>query len=211
MLGWLARRTVAAAALAVVVAIACCVGRFGPAVRHALWLIVLIKLLMPPIYQWPVPFWPNWDRILSARTAVPRRSLEEQRQQGQPTLQSGQPPASLVPSSGARSVDATVPNSQPHLNGTESNAGLERSRAVPGWHAPTWTDYLLIFWIAGSAVVFLVHGLRGRRFRRLLLWRQAAPPRLVGHVRPPAAMLLVRTPRPSSVPRHTTPCRRAPR
>src|SRR5262249_19518660 len=48
MLWWLAQNTLLAAALAALVAIACRVGRFRPAVRHALWLLVLLKLVAPP-------------------------------------------------------------------------------------------------------------------------------------------------------------------
>ncbi|HOZ46891.1 MAG TPA: M56 family metallopeptidase [Candidatus Hydrogenedentes bacterium] len=41
------------AALAFTVGIACRLGRFRPAVCHALWLVVLIKLSLPPVMVWP--------------------------------------------------------------------------------------------------------------------------------------------------------------
>ncbi len=41
------------AVLALVVVVACRLGRFRPAVCHALWLVVLIKLLLPPVMPWP--------------------------------------------------------------------------------------------------------------------------------------------------------------
>src|SRR5262249_11302851 len=53
MLWWLAQNAVLAGLLAVGVAVACRVGRFRPAVRHALWLVVLIKLLTPPFLTYP--------------------------------------------------------------------------------------------------------------------------------------------------------------
>src|SRR5437660_7663817 len=53
MLWWLAQNTVTAALLACVVALLCRIGCFRPAVRHALWLVVLIKLLTPPVIVWP--------------------------------------------------------------------------------------------------------------------------------------------------------------
>lgn len=58
MLWWLAQNAVLAGALAVVVALACRLGRFRPAVQHALWLVVLLKLLTPPQLTWPGPVLP---------------------------------------------------------------------------------------------------------------------------------------------------------
>src|SRR6516225_768477 len=61
MLWWLAQNTLLAAALAVLVTIACRVGRFRPAVCHALWLLVLLKLVAPPL--WPCP-WPTTNETV---------------------------------------------------------------------------------------------------------------------------------------------------
>jgi beta-lactamase regulating signal transducer with metallopeptidase domain len=53
MVTWVGGYVAATAALAVLVGIACRLGRFRPAVCHALWLVVLIKLLTPPVVSWP--------------------------------------------------------------------------------------------------------------------------------------------------------------
>ena len=53
MFSWLIVHTVTTAATAVVVAAACRWLRLGPAARHLLWLVVLVKLLTPPIICWP--------------------------------------------------------------------------------------------------------------------------------------------------------------
>ncbi len=53
MLLWMTEATCVASALALVAFV---IGRLrstGPAVRHALWLIVLIKLVIPPVIAWP--------------------------------------------------------------------------------------------------------------------------------------------------------------
>ena len=42
------------AALAIAVEAACRLGRFRPAVCHALWLVVLVKLVAPPVVAWPL-------------------------------------------------------------------------------------------------------------------------------------------------------------
>jgi beta-lactamase regulating signal transducer with metallopeptidase domain len=53
MLWWLAQNAVLTVLLAGIVAIVCRVARPRPAVRHALWLVVLIKFLTPPLITWP--------------------------------------------------------------------------------------------------------------------------------------------------------------
>ena len=40
--------------LSVAVEAACRLGRFRPALCHALWLVVLVKLIVPPVVAWPV-------------------------------------------------------------------------------------------------------------------------------------------------------------
>ena len=53
MFQWLIVHTVVTAAMALVVAASCRWRRLGPAVRHLLWLAVLVKLLTPPVVCWP--------------------------------------------------------------------------------------------------------------------------------------------------------------
>src|SRR5207302_8076135 len=53
MLWWTVPNTIMAAILAAFVALICGLARPRPAVRHALWLVVLVKLLSPPLISWP--------------------------------------------------------------------------------------------------------------------------------------------------------------
>ena len=53
MLWWLVQNAVVAALLAAVVMLLCRAVRPSPAVRHALWLVVLLRLVMPPVVTWP--------------------------------------------------------------------------------------------------------------------------------------------------------------
>ena len=56
MLLWFAETALIAAALAAVAALVPRLRTLGPAARHALWLLVLIKLVTPPLVRspWPV-------------------------------------------------------------------------------------------------------------------------------------------------------------
>jgi beta-lactamase regulating signal transducer with metallopeptidase domain len=53
MLGWFVETTLVASGLAVVAASAGRLRSIGPTARHALWLVVLLKLMTPPLFCWP--------------------------------------------------------------------------------------------------------------------------------------------------------------
>ncbi len=55
MLEWVVETTVIASVLALVAMIAGRIRSLAPAARHALWVVVLVKLLMPPLVSWPWP------------------------------------------------------------------------------------------------------------------------------------------------------------
>jgi beta-lactamase regulating signal transducer with metallopeptidase domain len=68
MLTLLALHVFIVAVLAIGVEAGCRLGRFRPAVRHALWLVVLIKLCLPPVLPWPSLFedmFPESPRVLN--------------------------------------------------------------------------------------------------------------------------------------------------
>ncbi len=64
------------ALLACLVAVACRLGKFRPSICHALWLIVLIKLMVPPVVAWPwqmtsaVKTWASHEMISDAPFAT---------------------------------------------------------------------------------------------------------------------------------------------
>ena len=53
MTAWLAQHLIITVLLTIVVAVLCRLLRLRPAVCHALWLLVLLKLLTPPVVAWP--------------------------------------------------------------------------------------------------------------------------------------------------------------
>src|SRR3954454_21201775 len=65
MLTWPVVPTLSVAALAVLAALVGRVARCGPALRHALWLVVLLKLLTPPglVWPWSLPSPPTWPTV----------------------------------------------------------------------------------------------------------------------------------------------------
>jgi hypothetical protein len=53
MAWWLFQNVIVTAGLALIVAAVCRTGRIGPVGRHALWLVVLVKFVTPPLVVWP--------------------------------------------------------------------------------------------------------------------------------------------------------------
>ena len=66
MAWWIFQHLVSTTVLASAVALACRYGRIGPVARHALWVLVLVKFITPPLVEWP---WAAPDPFELAATA----------------------------------------------------------------------------------------------------------------------------------------------
>src|SRR6185295_10416609 len=69
MLWWCVQNTLIAGALAGLVWLVCRGLRPSPAIRHALWLVVLIKLITPPLLVFTLPLPDPWKAYLAAQPA----------------------------------------------------------------------------------------------------------------------------------------------
>jgi beta-lactamase regulating signal transducer with metallopeptidase domain len=152
-----------AAALAVPASL---VGWFGrrPALTHALWLLVLIKLLTPPLY----PLHVDWFAAVSANresvsATIPsgetdtfaQHSSDDSIEDVQPILAT-----SIAPVGEDR---GTIESTQPT---PMSSAELtNESASVPNI---AWQPVALAIWLTGSAAWFGLASLRAWRFHRLL-------------------------------------------
>src|SRR5262245_56067006 len=125
-----------------------------PAVVHGLWLLVLLKLITPPVYEVPIP-WP-------VASAGPTPTSAE------PAPNEVYPVAELV-------VRVDAPD-DPHAlavvpveGRAECDEGLKSSSLAP-IAAPTIdvSRWIGVTWLAGSVVVLLLSIRRIRRFQRLL-------------------------------------------
>ncbi|MBI3466919.1 MAG: M56 family metallopeptidase [Planctomycetes bacterium] len=79
MLWWFVQNALIAVVLAAIVWPVCRIRRVGPAVRHALWLVVLLKLVTPPLVTWPwsAPIFFEWLRPASMGRAIESVSRHE--------------------------------------------------------------------------------------------------------------------------------------
>jgi beta-lactamase regulating signal transducer with metallopeptidase domain len=194
MLWWLAQNTVSAGVLTGLVALVCRSGRLGPSVRHALWLVVLVRLMIPPVVSWPSPFGvlerPADAQALgrpSAATAgaapeVPRPGPARAALTAEVVV-----PAGLLPEGqgddavGAEPAPAAAPAPPP----PDAAVGTARPAA---WLAPL----LLGGWVAAALGMGLVQAVRILRFRALLGRAQPPPPELAAEVARVATAFRVR-------------------
>jgi WD40 repeat protein/beta-lactamase regulating signal transducer with metallopeptidase domain len=145
-----------------------------PALAHALWLLVLIKLLTPPFFTVPL-------RCLPARTPSAEVST-----------QSIAPSPADAPSALVVIVGPTAPAVLPSQNttaGTVASVPLSQSSeaARSAWrplafrteHLPSWDRVVLVIWAAGTVLSLVISLRRVRRFGKLLRFATPAPAALV--------------------------------
>jgi beta-lactamase regulating signal transducer with metallopeptidase domain len=134
MLWWIGQHLVIAGLLAGVVATMCRVGRLGPAGRHALWVIVLLKLLTPPLLVLPSP-WSMPDRVTPRSPDGPMTALEVRSSR----------------SSGLTAPEAVAPSAPP----------LTPARIVtPRRSSVTALEMAAGLWVAGGLAFVLLQGVR---------------------------------------------------
>jgi beta-lactamase regulating signal transducer with metallopeptidase domain len=181
MLPTLLGNTAAAAALALVVLLVCRLFRPGPAVRHALWLVVVVKLLSPAGLFWSVPlpvaepsFFAADDNAGSVAAEVPALPTPAVEVSGEWVVTDGD--ADLLPAAAAP---------VPAAASGKSSAG---GRGIPA-------AWLLLAWGAGAVVVAWRCWRRTTRFARLARRGRPAGTSLERQVAELAALLGVRCPR----------------
>jgi bla regulator protein blaR1 len=119
-----------------------------PAVRHALWLLVLLKLITPPL----VPIAVTW----------PQSEVSEP-QATEP------PPSAFVLPVVSEQREATAADSETYLTGTQREQAMDSPLLVL-----RAGEVLLGIWLSGALLWWTVVALRLRRFRRLLRLAQPA-------------------------------------
>lgn len=183
----------AIAALLALVAVAAGYYRRRPALVSILWMLVLLKLVTPPLVRIPVALFNQRATIERPIVSIPHAPRVAEPPIAEPTrnfdLQSGQAPLSTATErgddareSGIRSSD--VPPSSTQFDATESSAAPAPLPAEPAssWNDRTaagaspgklpanasfpWSELLLGIWLTGSLAVFSTMLIRIARFCR---------------------------------------------
>ncbi len=123
-----------------------------PAILHGLWLLVLIKLITPPLYEVPIP-WPGSKAVPAAGQATEWQVL---------TVEADELDVSVA--------SDTILSAEPGGKGvmlTPTQAPAPAARPID------WRRWTAAAWLAGSATVLILTVRRTTRFHRLL--RSARP------------------------------------
>jgi beta-lactamase regulating signal transducer with metallopeptidase domain len=218
MLWWLAQNTMVAAILAGFVALVCVLARPRPAVRHALWVLVLVKLLTPPLISWP---WTAWDigqpvlRWLTphnppvAQTVPPNEPVVPAGFDAQPPQTEGEivlvpvnPQEESLPATAE--LDPTKPLLQ-SSDSEEPGGHKERLSDIQETASLTIVSLGTKVWLMGTVVMGLWQAWRIGRFHRRLLKALPRPEWLASEVADLAALLHIRTPRIAVLPGDASP------
>jgi beta-lactamase regulating signal transducer with metallopeptidase domain len=175
------------ATVAVLALLALALGRWrrlGPAARHALWLVVLLKLLTPPLLFWPWPLpLPTADTPVFRHDSPDRAVVERV-----PALVVDLPPPLL---------DAPV---EPPLEVAAPRTAAA-SKSVQSWlTAEAGWELLGGLWLLGGGIVAATHVRRIFRLRRALALSAEPPSALVERIRELVAEMRIRPPRVRTLP-----------
>jgi beta-lactamase regulating signal transducer with metallopeptidase domain len=145
-----------------------------PAVVHGLWLLVLLKLVTPPLVRVPVP-WPV--SVDSSHATASRAGFPTELAAGPPT-----PGQEIAPAPFPLPLEG-VEDPPP----TEFRISVDTPAAdvpAPVAARPVFArvEVLALAWVLGSAGWFLLAGRRVARFQRLLRHARPAPPVLRNRV-----------------------------
>lgn len=164
--------------------LAALVGRLfrRPALTHALWLLVLIKLVTPPLVSLPLPWFSEDQAVVPPRrvdiarvvpTPMPTEPQPARAKQ-LPPLPDNQPEALEVPPPGALVRALPPPESVPAAPPQSGESATVASATPP------WPLLIGLLWLVGSASWFGVALFRIGRFQQLLQHTQPAPAELQG-------------------------------
>jgi beta-lactamase regulating signal transducer with metallopeptidase domain len=195
LLGWFVETTLVGSALATLAVLAARVPRLAPspAARHALWLIVLIKMVTPPLVHWP---WSVPSPITMARheSAIPPAEPELAVVSELVAV-----PDAALPVSPVRTIEpSTLDDARVEISRVESFPVFRPLSQSPG-------ACVVIAWLVGSIALGLVQARGVSRFRRLLLDATPAPDWLTEEAELIGRHLSVRLPTILVVPRLGTP------
>ncbi len=160
------------AALALAVSLSC----RRPALAHALWLLVLIKLVTPPLFRIGLP-WPAAGAEKEAALAAVEEASETAAEEAVPLPASRAAEAAVVVAEPAAPPALAAEEPAPVDDPGETVLPLE-----PGGSTVDWSELAGACWLVGSLGWFVLAGCRLVRFTRAVRLTRPAPAELADRV-----------------------------
>jgi len=167
MLNGLLQMVGVALLVGIVAAAVCRLGRPRPAFCHALWLLVVVKLLMPPVVAWPWQPDATFGAQLVERLAADKPLAPTAPPAGE-TVPAANP--AIKPEAGGR-VAGRTDKQVSQAASVAAPAAIQRRRPV--W--PLLAQIGLTVWAAGALFAVALHLRRILKFRRAFLASEPAP------------------------------------
>lgn len=183
-----------------------------PALTHALWLLVLLKLITPPLFDCPLlPASPAPSTEVAQAEPAPEPEAPPIRAEvaifedhtPAPTIEPAPEMVEPVvaddrPAAAPAAVPAAIP---PALPAPPKAIVIEE---IPD-HRWTWPNALMFVWLSGSAIWMMAAGRRLWRFHRMLHFAEPAPALVQELARAMAERLRTRCPEVCVIPGHVSP------
>jgi beta-lactamase regulating signal transducer with metallopeptidase domain len=171
-----------ASVLALLAACACLFCR-RPAVRHTLWLLILLKLVTPPVFSVTISYPAIMEALLPADTLALFRPLPEQigsRQHLSPDIAGRAKEDEVLQQADAWPADTSaIPDRSMYEELASEPVGSPSSVSA----RPSVLSLVTAAWLTGSFLWFAVAGTRIGRFQHLLRYGRIAPPPLQDQTR----------------------------
>ncbi len=197
MAWWILQNLVIVTALVIIVAAVCRLCRIRPAVRHALWLVVMIKLVTPPVGRWPLDVPRLWNKTRAPPPAHASAEPVPEARESQAMVGAGS--AHEAAFADALHVPARQTSPVPVPVVGEPTGSPQRPRglglAAIGLYA----------WVGAALAMALLQLLRVVRFHRLVARGRPAPAWLTAQVAELAPTFRVAIPEIRVVPAIGTP------
>lgn len=164
-----------------------------PALTHALWLLVLLKLVTPPLFEAPIA-WPQLAEPIAQQPIEPAPA-EREEAFAEAREQEWQPPVAEDAEVPAEPMQLPAPQLPVPVIAPVPPVAPIAAEAAPEIAAPvTIEEVLLLVWLAGSLGWLLLAAARLWRFQRLLRFAEPAPAHVLAMARELADALQVRCP-----------------
>jgi len=207
MVWWLLQNALVATVLAGMVAIICRFAKPGPAVRHALWLVVLIKLIAPPIVYWPwaaeslwqpVSHWFMADETSNAKgnseprpAVVPPNPIPEIQDSDAPTE------VILIPVMTEEEPRVAIlepPSAEEIIEESSPETAQAASKSQPSIWSNSADHLIIQAWLVGAVAVLIWQMAKIGQFRQMLAEAEPAPDWFERQVEELATLLDIRPP-----------------